>query len=308
MPFPVNLQTDTLSLISPTTENGFIFIEDSLQAQRIDSSGLRVKDWHGLHRITDISVDFLHESGKSFESQARFRNSVLTVIPPEDFPETYPHQPVQNAWLSLFFTLGIVAAGAIKYYNKRSFNLLLKSTFSNFSLEELLRERQHLTGVFFTAPFLLSCLIFGITFAYILREQGLLQAQAGTDVLLAFISIISVQIIKHGLIKLLGNLFETVMEAERHVLYHHQFFCISGWIFLPMLGFALFSPVNNVHFFHILTATTISLSALYTSSRLIVNYSYKGLTNTGLFILYICSTEILPVLTVLKLIYLRGDF
>lgn len=309
MPTDVNHQNGSLPPDSVSGQNGFIFFKEIPPGKSADSTGLLLRDWNGLNKFTNVyEGGGIDTTTNQTLHTAHFRKSVLSKKTSGHFPETLPHQPTDNTWLSVFFTLALAAAGSSRYYNGRSFTLLLKSTFSSLSPYDLLRERQHFTGVLFTAPFLLSSFLFAITITYILRESGINLFQTGVGLLLIFPAIILIQVIKHGLIKLLGYLFETQKEADMHVLFHHQFFCLSGWFFLPLLGFTLFSPVNNMLFFHIIIIATISFSVIYTTLRLIVNYSYKGLTYTGLFILYICSTELLPVLTVIKLIYLQGNF
>ncbi len=266
---------------------------------------MSVSQWHGIRKSIDIHFDESEMKILKKTEVEHYRTSIFETKKSVTFPKPEPHTPQQNGWLSLFFAGTVLVAGSIRYYNRRSFRLLEKSTFGNYSAEELLRERRHFTGVSFTAPFLLSSFIYAVALAFVLRSQTGSFLLPGIDVAVLFSGFILIQIIKHTLIKLLGDLFEMSASAEQHILYHHQFYCFSGWFFLPVLGLALFSPVNNVRFFHILFTIFILLSATYTCTRMIVNYSYKRLNYIGLFILYICSTEVLPVMTILKLIDLK---
>lgn len=131
---------------------------------------------------------------------------------------------------------------------------------------------------------------------------------AATDVLVYCAVVVVAQLSKNLLLKGIGNIFEMNEKTEEHILFSQQYFCFSSWIYLPALILAVSIPVDNVLFFHIFLILNISLSVIYTSTRLFVNFSYKGLTSIALFILYICSTELLPVLLLLKTIYLIKDF
>lgn len=292
---------------SSSTAGGsyFFFAVDSSDTVKEKYPDQSVSEWHGIQKSIGIHLDESKIKRKETAEVERFRTSIFSSKKSVTFPEPQPYIPQQNAWLSLYFAGTILVAGSIRYYNRRSFHLLLKSTFGNYSAEELLRERKHFTGVSFTAPFFLSSFIYAVSLAFVLRQNSGTFLLSGLEVPVLFLGLMLIQIIKHTILKLLGNLFERDADAEQHILYHHQFYCFSGWFFLPMLGMALFLPVNNVYFFHILITISILLSALYTCVRMIVNYSYKRLNYIGLFILYICSTEVLPVMTILKLIDLK---
>ena len=281
------------------------FAVDSTDTLNAKNQIQPISEWHGIQKSIDILYDENEIRIQEIKETERYRTSIFETKTGVAFPKPEPHAPQQNAWLSLFFAGTVLVAGSIRYYNNRSFQLLQKSTFGNYSVEELLREKKHITGVSFTAPFLLSSFIYAVALAFVVRENSGSFLFPGMEVIVLFLGFILLQILKHALLKLFCELFEMNTAAEQHIVYHHQFYCFSGWFFLPMLGIALFLPVNNVVFFHILFYASILLSALYTCIRMIVNYSYKRLNYIGLFILYICSTEVLPVMTILKLIDLK---
>lgn len=291
------------------TRPGLFWSGDSVQV-KADSSCCRLRDVYGLDSLLapgpyvmpGDSTRVTEDGGPAYRS---------SIIRKEAFGKPLrdePYQPVDNFYLSLFIIAGFFAAGTISYGNRRSFSLLLKSVFSSRVIPEIMRDRTHITGVFFTAPFMLSMMLNGIFIAYTLRASDIFSLPGALDVLLFCALTVAVQLLKNILIKGIGNIFETQYNTEQHILFSQQFFCLSSWIYLPALATALAIPVNNVLFFHIFLIVNISLSAVYTTSRLFVNFSYNGLTSIGLFILYICSTEVLPVLLFLKTIYLIKDF
>lgn len=242
------------------------------------------------------------------ESKHKTRTS---VIQPEGYHKSItekPHLPEQNAYLSIYIILGIFAAGSVSYMNRKSFSLLLKSTTSSLSIEEILRDRKHITGIFFTAPFLLSTLFYSLFISHALRFRQLISFQYVIDVILIAGIIIFFHILKNMLLKALGDVFGVASDAEKHILFHHQFFCFSSWIFPVLLASSLFLPVNNIYFFHTIIIVSYSLSILYTTIRLFVNFSYNGLSSIALFILYICSVEVIPFLLLIKMLYLTNRF
>lgn len=304
-PVPVDSLNGTSTHI-----NQYFWNPDSTGYYGVDSSCCILGNLYELDLILaeHEKVSTTDSSETINESKPIFRNSVIKDKPFEKPLDELTHLPVQNAYLSILFVIGFFLSGSISYANRKSFSMLLKSTASSLSLNEILRERLHITGVSFTAPFMLSAFLYAIFIAMGIHNGSYFDIIPGVDVIGISIILISVQVLKNVLIKGLGNIFDTSYEAEEHILFNHQFFCFSSWILVPSLGFMLFSPVNNVYFFHIITSLLISLSAIYTSFRLIVNFSYKSLSNIVLFILYICSTEVLPVLILFKTIFLIKDF
>lgn len=287
---------------------GWFWLGDSTQ-KPVDASCCELNEVYGLDSLLKPApYDSKLDSLQSISGEPQYRSSVLQPKPFDKRLEEVPYQPVDNLYLSLFIVFGFFAAGTISYGNRRSFSMLLKSVVSNRAMPEIMRDRTHITGVFFTAPFMLSMMLNGIFIAYTLRASHIFSLPGALDVLLVCAATVTVQLLKNILLKAIGAVFEMQYNTEQHILFSQQFFCFSSWIYLPVLAIALAIPVNNVEFFHIFFITNISLSVIYTTTRLFVNFSYNGLSSIGLFILYICSTEVLPVLLFLKSIYLIKDF
>lgn len=288
---------------------GWFWLGDSTQ-KPVDSSCCELTDVYGLDALLKPAPsDSLSDSlNASLPGEPVYRTSVIQEKPFDKSLNEIPYQPTDNLYLSLFIVAGFFATGTISYGNRKSFSMLLKSVASNRAIPEIMRDRMHITGVFFTAPFMLSMMLNGIFIAYTLRASQIFSLPGALDVLLICAATVTVQLLKNILLKGIGAVFEMQYNTELHILFSQQFFCISSWIYLPALAIALAIPVNNVEFFHIFLILNISLSVIYTTSRLVVNFSYNGLSSIGLFILYICSTEVLPVLLFLKSIYLIRDF
>ena len=307
MPQQTSQPTDSVAV--QTAQPGLFWLGDSTQVT-VDSSCCRLRDVYALDSLL-TPQNFVFNADTSLLSQGNgtvYRTSVISKEPFAKPLTEIPHQPVDNFYLSLFIVAGFFAAGTISYANRKSFSLLLRSTVSARAIPEIMRDRSHITGVFFTAPFMLSMMLNGIFIAYTMRASNIFSLPGALDVLLFCAATVTVQLLKNILLKGIGAVFEMQYNTEQHILYSQQFFCFSSWIYLPALAIALAIPVNNVGFFHIFLIINISLSVIYTTSKLFVNFSYKGLTSIGLFILYICSTEVLPVLLFLKTIYLIKDF
>lgn len=288
---------------------GFFWWGDSTQFF-VDSSCCRLKDVYGLDSLLSPGeFIFLNDSSITLSSvEGQIRPSVITKEPFAKALTDVPYTPRDNFYLSLFIIFGFFVTGIITYANRKSFYLLLKSTISSAPIYEIMRDRSHITGVFFTAPFMLSMMLNGIYISYTMRETLAFSMPAATDVLIYCLVVVVVQLLKNFLLKGIGNVFEMKEKTDEHILFSHQYFCFSSWIYLLVLILAVSIPVNNVLFFHIFLILNISLSVIYTTTRLVVNFSYKSLTSIALFILYICSTEVLPVLLLLKTIYLIKDF
>ncbi len=114
-----------------------------------------------------------------------------------------------------------------------------------------MRDRAHITGVFFTAPFMLAMMLNGIFYCVHVACFTSFSLPGALDVLLLCAATVSVQLLKNILLKAIGAVFETQYNIEQHLLFSQQFFCVSSWIYLPALAIALAIPVNNVEFFHI---------------------------------------------------------
>jgi hypothetical protein len=301
-------QIDSIVTVK-NTQPGIFWLPDSTQ-NFVDSSCCRLGDVYNLESllIPDKSI-FLNDSSFIMSGgSSQIRTSVITKEPFGKPLVDEPYMPRDNFYLSLFIVFGFFVTGIISYANRKSFYQLLKSTISSASIYELMRDRSHITGVFFTAPFMLSMMLNGIFISYTMRQTIGFSMPAATDVLIYCAVVVVVQLTKNLLLKGIGNIFEMSEKTEEHILFSQQYFCFSSWIYLPALTLAVSIPVDNVLFFHIFLIVNISLSVIYISIRLFVNFSYKGLTSIALFILYICSTELLPVLLLLKTIYLIKDF
>lgn len=306
---PQQTPTPTDSSAVSHTRPVLFWLPDSTQKQ-VTIPAYELKKTYGLDallhpKFSPAEMDSLLVSAAP---KNEWRTSAIRKEPFGKPLQEEPYSPVDNFWLSLFIVAGFFAAGTISYGNRKSFSMLLKSTVSNRALPEIMRDRTHITGVFFTAPFMLSMMLNGIFIGYTLRASHIFSLPGALEVLLVCAAVVGVQLIKNLLLKGIGGVFEMQYNTERHILYSQQFFCFSSWIYLPVLAIALAIPVNNVEFFHIFLIANISLSVIYTTERLFVNFSYNGLSSIGLFILYICSTEVLPVLLFLKTIYLIKDF
>lgn len=298
--------TDSLSAAN-SLRQGLIWLPDSTQPS-IDSSYCLIQHAHGLDSLLYVdSQNILLDSSYYQADESTIRTSILEKQALEKPLVAKAHMPTDNLYLSLFIVFGFFVVGAFSYPNRKSFSMLLKSLISTSPNYEIMRDRSHITGVFFTAPFMLALMLSGVFISYTIRESSAFTVPVGLDVVLMVSAMVLIQVSKNILLKTIGNIFETQEKAEEHILYAHQFFCFSSWIYLPALTIALALPVNNVIFFHIFLALNISLSVIYTTLRLVVNYSFNGLTSIGLFILYICCTEIIPVLLILKTIYLIKD-
>lgn len=301
-------QNDTLHT-SANARPGLFWAVDSNYVAPVDSSCCRLKDVYGIDSLLYPGEFVFSDSlSASDSSSIQYRTSVIGKKPFAKELQDEPYKPVDNFYLSLFIVVGFFASGTISYGNRKSFSMLLKSTVSPRSMPEIMRDRTHITGVFFTAPFMLAVLLNGIFIGYTMRASNIFSLPGALDVLLFCAATITIQLFKNILLKAIGTVFEMHEKTEQHILFNHQFFCISSWIYVPTLALALAIPVDNVQFFHIFLIVNILLSALYTTTRLFVNFSYNGLSSIGLFILYICSTEVLPVLLFLKTIYLIKDF
>lgn len=286
----------------------FFWLGDSTQ-NFVDSSCCRLKDVYSIDSLLSPGeFVFLNDSLIVLSSdELQTRTSVIKDKPFAKPLADEAFMAKDNSYLSLFIIFGFFVSGIISYANRKSFSLLLKSTISSAPIYEIMRDRSHITGVFFTAPFMLSMMLHGIFISYTMRETLAFSMPAASDVLVYSLAIVIIQLLKNFLLKGIGNVFEMNEKTEEHILFSHQYFCFSSWIYVPILAIALAIPVNNVYFFHIFLIFNISLSVIYTTLRLFVNYSYNGLTSIALFILYICSTEVLPVLLILKTIYLIKD-
>lgn len=300
-------QIDT-NATAKNLQKGFFWLGDSTQ-NFVDSSCCRLKDVYKLEPLlTPDEGVFLSDSSLVLKgNETAIRPSVITKEPFGKPLIDLPYLPKDNLFLSVFIIFGFFIVGVFSYPNRKSFYLLLKSTISSAPIYEIMRDRSHITGVFFTAPFMLSMMLTGIFISYTLRQTLAFSIPVGLDVAIACSAIVVIQLTKNFLLKGIGNVFEMSEKTEEHILFSQQFFCFSSWIYLPVLAIALAVPVDNVIFFHIFLILNISISVIYTTFRLVVNYSYNGLTSIGLFIIYICSTEVLPVLLILKTIYLLRD-
>lgn len=301
-------QTDVISIENqnPVLQDGLIWSSDSLWKKDTVCGDCEYKKLVQ----TDSILWKKREASDTLINVSGYKTRT-SIIQPEGYHKSItekPHFPEQNAYLSIYIILGIFAAGSVSYMNRKSFSLLLKSTASTLSTEEILRDRKHITGISFTAPFLLSTLFYSLFISHALRFQQLISFQYVIDVILISSIIIFFHILKNILLKALGDVFDKAFDAEEHILFYHQFFCFSSWIFPLLLALSLFLPVNNVYFFHIITIVSFSLSILYTTIRLFVNFSYNGLSSIALFILYICSVEVIPFLLLIKTLYLTNRF
>lgn len=286
----------------------FFWLPDSTK-KFVDESCCELKKIYAIDSLLSPGeFVFLNDSSLSLLNDGV--QTRASVIKDKPFAKPLIDEPFvtkDNLYLSLFIVFGFFVSGIISYTNRKSFYLLLKSTISSSPVYEIMRDRSHITGVFFTAPFMLSMMLNGIFISYTMRETLDFTMPVASDVLVYGLMIVIIQLLKNVLLKAIGSVFEMSEKTEEHILFSHQYFCFSSWIYVPVLAIALAIPVNNVNFFHIFLIFNISLSVIYTTSKLFVNYSYKGLTSIALFILYICSTEVLPVLLILKTIYLIKD-
>lgn len=289
---------DSLSA-AKSTRSGFFWLPDSGADNTIE---YKLTDFYSLDSLLRPAEQIGIIDSITKAQHHVYRQSIIHVPHGGQIIEK-PYRPTDNTLLSFYIITVFFVAGTFSYPNRKSFQILFESALSNNKNSDLFRDRTHFTGIFFTAPFMLAIILTGIFFSYTIRQNFSVPLPDGTDAIILTAVFSLLILLKNSILKSVGKVFDTETKTEEHILYNQQIFCISALIYIPALAIALALPVENVVFFHTIIIFNVLLSIIYTPFRLFVNFSYKGLNSIMLFITYICSTEVFPVLLIIKAVY-----
>lgn len=225
--------------------------------------------------------------------------SILNVERSEEEVFFYLLPKTDSTILSVGFVVGIFLWAFFRFLDSDGWLEFLGAIRGGSTLKESLRNEKVYTSPFPIKFAFLGHILFGIFSASALISSGYFDGW--NYFLLFFAGGFLFSLVFFVLKIILVSLGGTVFEIRQNAAVHSYFLYISQLIMSIVLFLFVGVMVVDVKIsslvIHIFTAVTISMSSLYMIAQCLVNFSYKNNAHYFYILLYLCTLEVLPLVT-----------
>lgn len=298
----------SLTILHPDTVGGKVIPPFSYIHPPFDS----VPDFVALkYNVDSLSGKEILETVKNMQKENVLQknkalvHSILQTEKPKEKIQFYPETKKDYSLVSIAFLVGLFLWSVMRFSDKEGWMDFVKSVWGGSRLREKLRDEKVYTSPFSIKFTVLGHVLFSIflaTLAYTARYTETIQ---GFFLIfsIAFSVSFLIQTLKIIVVSLGGKVFEISQNAavHNHFIYvSHLLFSLILFISLSLLMIDIKSSIKIIHIFLVITTCIL---ALYSIAQCLVNFSYKNKSHYFYILLYICTLEVLPLITLGGFIY-----
>ncbi len=225
--------------------------------------------------------------------------SILNVEKNEEEIFFYQLPKTDSTILSVGFVVGIFLWAFFRFLDRDGWLEFLGSIGGGSTLKESLRNEKVYTSPFPIKFAFLGHILFGIFSASALISSGYFE---GWNYFILFFTggfLFSLVffVLKIVLVSLGGTVFEIRQNAAVHSYFLYISQLLMSIVLFLFVGVMLVDIKISSLVIHIFTAVIISISSFYTIAQCLVNFSYKNRSHYFYILLYLCTLEVLPLVT-----------
>lgn len=208
-------------------------------------------------------------------------------------------EKVNNSILSVAFISGLLIWSFFRFIDKDGWLEFLGSIKGGTTLKESLRNEKVYTSPFPIKFSILGHILFGIFVASASITSGYFSGWKNFFLFFVggFLFSLLLFVFKVILVSLGGIVFEIRQNAAVHNYFLYISQLLMSIILFVYVGVMLVDVKISSLVIHIFTSVIVSLSSIYTITQCLVNFSYKNKSHYFYILLYLCTLEVLPLVT-----------
>lgn len=198
---------------------------------------------------------------------------------------------ISSQWVFIVSLLTLSYFSFLKIQFGKRLELIFKSSFSQKSSNQFLRETNNQLSALFLLP------IFVFVFSLIMTHPNINGSTSWSlsSFLFFFIFLSVYFILKFLLIQLIGFLFEKTYLFEEINFHSYLFETIGGIVLFPFVMLSIYSPLNSYFMIQFCLGLFFILVFLKWSRMIFLSFFRRSFFKTHI-IVYLCLLEFLPLL------------